>query len=480
MTSVDHARSKSLRALNKHAAAHTECDFEGAVIALQAAMEAAFRAYLAARGVQGADDLEIGFPKLVDLVKEAGLLGDNHDRVRLLVSLNNTRNQIAHFSDDMPTAAQIAHDAGQLAQLLRGFWPALFGEQPPSLSAVQPQTAGRLSSPPDEPPDVIQFGSRGPRLPERPAPASGFGVFLRRLWADPATPRLRKGLLFWRLIVIIGLLLFARRIYPSALLLARGPEPENHIGLALFLVAAGAFLCMMAIVWKVLKQIRLKGVLIGLAVLYCLGLGSALLGPTSEGTLVERIRGETARLVAAGIRGAREMADTVLSAPRAIYRAYTGPRQPSRRSGLPDQETAEPASPSEGGAVAPEAAAPPSAEEPAPLPSAVPALAAPYCAHVEACMTAPLVNQVVVDSIRVEGTAAIAAFDYYKFEIRRADIDDGWHWLATFDSAVPSGELAVLDVAALPEGPYLLRLVVVDQVGNFPAPPCEVAIVIRR
>ena len=95
-------------------------------------------------------------------------------------------------------------------------------------------------------------------------------------------------------------------------------------------------------------------------------------------------------------------------------------------------------------------------------------------------MTAPLVNQVVVDSIRVEGTAAIAAFDYYKFEIRRADIDDGWHWLATFDSAVPSGELAVLDVAALPEGPYLLRLVVVDQVGNFPAPPCEVAIVIRR
>jgi len=290
---------------------------------------------------------------------------------------------------------------------------------------------------------------------------------------------LRKGLLFWRLISIAGLLLFARRTYPSALLLASGPEPENHIGLALFLMAAGGFLCMVAVVWKVLKQIRLKGVLIGLAILYLLGLGSALLTSTSEETLVKRIRGETARLAAAGVRGAWELADSVLAAPRAIYAAYTGPRRPSRLPDLFDQEGTEPASPL-GGAAAPESAASPSAEEPSSLPSAVPALAAPYCAHVEACMTAPLVNQVVADSIRVEGTAAIAAFGYYKFEIRRADLDDEWHWLATFDRPVPSGELAVLDITALPEGHYLLRLVVVDQVGNFPAPPCEVAIEIRR
>jgi len=108
------------------------------------------------------------------------------------------------------------------------------------------------------------------------------------------------------------------------------------------------------------------------------------------------------------------------------------------------------------------------------------ALLSPNCPYPQAYLHTPLVNQVVGNTIQAEGTANIETFDYYKFEIRRDDIQDEWHWLASYETPVENDVLGVLDISALPEGVYIFRLIVVDQVGNFPFPPCEVKIQVKR
>jgi hypothetical protein len=45
---------------------------------------------------------------------------------------------------------------------------------------------------------------------------------------------------------------------------------------------------------------------------------------------------------------------------------------------------------------------------------------------------------------------------------------------------VEQGVLGTWDVSGLPEGTYIFRLLVVNHLGNYPFPPCEVRVQVRH
>jgi len=90
------------------------------------------------------------------------------------------------------------------------------------------------------------------------------------------------------------------------------------------------------------------------------------------------------------------------------------------------------------------------------------------------------VNEVIKDEIQVKGTANIENFAYYKFEFKREDVEDEWHWVESFETAVKEGVLGIWNVSNLPEGTYTFRLTVVNAQGNYPFPPCEVRVQVKH
>jgi hypothetical protein len=82
--------------------------------------------------------------------------------------------------------------------------------------------------------------------------------------------------------------------------------------------------------------------------------------------------------------------------------------------------------------------------------------------------------------MKVEGSANIENFGYYKFEFKQKDLEDEWHWLASFEEPVEQGTLGTLDVSHLPDGIYTFRLVVVNTQGNYPFDPCQVQVSIEH
>jgi hypothetical protein len=84
--------------------------------------------------------------------------------------------------------------------------------------------------------------------------------------------------------------------------------------------------------------------------------------------------------------------------------------------------------------------------------------------------------------VSINGSASIANFQFYKVEFAPGNnpADTSFHNMAAdvHRSAVPNGLLDVWDTTGLPDGPYTLRLTVVDIRGNFPCPPIVVRSVI--
>jgi hypothetical protein len=77
--------------------------------------------------------------------------------------------------------------------------------------------------------------------------------------------------------------------------------------------------------------------------------------------------------------------------------------------------------------------------------------------------------------VSINGSASIANFQFYKVEFAAGNnpADTSFHNMAAdvHRSAVNNGLLDVWDTTGLPDGPYTLRLTVVDIRGNFPCPP---------
>lgn len=119
----------------------------------------------------------------------------------------------------------------------------------------------------------------------------------------------------------------------------------------------------------------------------------------------------------------------------------------------------------------------PATPAPTPLPPPPPP---PPCPNSLARLTAPGQNAVVSGVVQIVGTANLPNFDYYKIEFASAGNPSEWALITDLRrSAVEGGLLDVWNTAAFPNGAYRLRLIVVDNTGNYPE-PCEVGITINN
>jgi hypothetical protein len=106
----------------------------------------------------------------------------------------------------------------------------------------------------------------------------------------------------------------------------------------------------------------------------------------------------------------------------------------------------------------------------------------PACPNPNVRITSPGVNQVVQGNVPVRGTANIANFQYYKVEVGAGGSPKDNEWTVVgnlHESPVSGGVLETFNAGAYPAGTYTLRLVVVDQTGNYPE-PCRVTITVQR
>lgn len=75
----------------------------------------------------------------------------------------------------------------------------------------------------------------------------------------------------------------------------------------------------------------------------------------------------------------------------------------------------------------------------------------------------------------VDGTATTEPFSYWKMEL--SPDGSGWSVLYRSESPVTTGRLMEFNTSTVSPGSYRLRLVVVKQDGNYPA-PCEIQVTV--
>lgn len=108
-----------------------------------------------------------------------------------------------------------------------------------------------------------------------------------------------------------------------------------------------------------------------------------------------------------------------------------------------------------------------------------PAVVAPACPHPGVVLTAPGVGAQVRGVVQVSGTAAIDRFKFYKVELGIGNNPNTWSFLFSGESPVHGGLLGQWDTGIVSAGEYTLRLVVVDETGNFPE-PCRVTVKVGK
>ncbi len=114
--------------------------------------------------------------------------------------------------------------------------------------------------------------------------------------------------------------------------------------------------------------------------------------------------------------------------------------------------------------------------------TATPAVRPPACPDPNVRITSPGVNQVVRGNFPVRGTANIPDFQYYKIEVGPGANPKDHEWAVVGQlrySPVVNGVLESFNSTAYAPGVYTLRLMVVNQTGNYPE-PCRVTIVVER
>jgi hypothetical protein len=119
---------------------------------------------------------------------------------------------------------------------------------------------------------------------------------------------------------------------------------------------------------------------------------------------------------------------------------------------------------------------------PAPTPTAnKPAIQSPRCPDARAVITSPGLDAEVSGMVPVVGTATHEGFVYYKLEWGPgpSPADNQWSYFDGGEAPVQGGQLGTLNAGALAPGTYTLRLVVVDNTGNYGAQPCQTRVVIR-
>ncbi len=106
-----------------------------------------------------------------------------------------------------------------------------------------------------------------------------------------------------------------------------------------------------------------------------------------------------------------------------------------------------------------------------------PAVLPPACPNPGAALASPGSGQEITSETAIIGTASIPNFQFYKLEWRNANGPEQWNWFAGSETPVVGAALGAFNPAGLPPGDYIIRLVVVDNTGNYP-PPCTVQVTI--
>jgi hypothetical protein len=96
------------------------------------------------------------------------------------------------------------------------------------------------------------------------------------------------------------------------------------------------------------------------------------------------------------------------------------------------------------------------------------------CVPGSVAITFPKEGDTVSGVVKVEGTADIPDFGFYKYEISRPE-DSIWLSLNAGEAPVRDGVLGEWITDMLPEGDYMLRLVVVDNKGQT-LPACIIQV----
>ena len=125
----------------------------------------------------------------------------------------------------------------------------------------------------------------------------------------------------------------------------------------------------------------------------------------------------------------------------------------------------------------------PSAAAPAPVPrpsqpSPIPAPSA-ACPRSEACIAYPQQNDRLSGVVAFQGTAIRDRFLYYKFEFR-PEMNPDYAFLVRFEAPVTNGVLMHWNTQTVPSGAYWLRLIIVDNTGNYWPEHAEVRVVVQN
>lgn len=113
-----------------------------------------------------------------------------------------------------------------------------------------------------------------------------------------------------------------------------------------------------------------------------------------------------------------------------------------------------------------------------PTATAAPIVQSPSCPDPRSIILRPGNNETVSGNISMVGTAMHEGFQYYKIEYATAG-SNNFAYLAGDQNPVVNGFLADINTSTLGNGAWTLRLVVVDQTGNFPD-PCQVTILVNN
>lgn len=116
------------------------------------------------------------------------------------------------------------------------------------------------------------------------------------------------------------------------------------------------------------------------------------------------------------------------------------------------------------------------------LATETPVVSPANCPNPGVRIVSPGTNQVVQGNFAIRGAASVENFQYYKVEVGPGTNPKDYEWTVVgqlHHSSVTNGVLETLNSGAYPPGTYTLRLVVVDQTGNYPQ-PCRVKITIQR
>lgn len=104
----------------------------------------------------------------------------------------------------------------------------------------------------------------------------------------------------------------------------------------------------------------------------------------------------------------------------------------------------------------------------------------PNCPNPNARITSLGINQIVTGNVAIHGTANIDGFQYYKIEVGPGKTPNTWAVVGELHyTPVVRGQLETFNSGAYTSGTYTLRLVVVDQTGNYPE-PCQVTVVVQH